>query len=108
MKNVDKFFYELDRYSSIAPRNVRNSNYPFPFDGLETYRQNHNKGTWVFAMRIGVEVLNLKFSVIANNLFNKEYSLRPMCPEPPRMTTFQIIYKFTEGEPFFSKRKINT
>jgi len=52
--------------------------------------------------------LNLKFSVIANNLFNKEYSLRPMCPEPPRMTTFQIIYKFTEGEPFFSKRKINT
>lgn len=108
MKNVDKFFYELDRYSSIAPRNVRNSNYPFPFDGLETYRQNHNKGTWVFAMRVGVEVLNLKFSVIANNLFNKEYSLRPMCPEPPRMTTFQIIYKFTEGEPFFSKRKINT
>jgi hypothetical protein len=31
MKNVDKFFYELDRYSSIAPRNVRNSNAPFSF-----------------------------------------------------------------------------
>lgn len=105
MKNVDKFFYELDRYSSIAPRNVRNSAYPFPFDGLETYRQTHDKGTWVFGLRAGVEISNVKFSVIVSNLFNKEYSLRPMCPEPPRITTLQLVYKFTEGEPFFPKRK---
>ncbi|OQA93341.1 MAG: Vitamin B12 transporter BtuB precursor [Bacteroidetes bacterium ADurb.Bin234] len=105
MKNVDKFFYELDRYSSIAPRNVRNSNAPFPFDGLENYRLTHDKGTWVFALRAGVEVSNVKFSVIVNNLFNKEYSLRPMCPESPRVTILQLVYKYTEGEPFFPKRK---
>lgn len=105
MKNVDKFFYELDRYSSIAPRNVRNSNAPFPFDGLENYRLNHDKGTWVFALRAGVEVSNVKLSIIVNNLFNKEYSLRPMCPESPRVTILQLVYKYTEGEPFFPKRK---
>ena len=108
MKNVDKFFYELDRYSSIAPRNVRNSNYPFPFDGLENYRLTHNKGTWVFALRAGVEVSNIKLSLIVSNLFNKEYSLRPMCPEAPRITTLQLVYKFTEGESFFPKKKINS
>jgi len=105
MKNVDKFFYELDRNSSIAPRNVRNSNAPFPFDGLENYRLTHDKGTWVFALRAGVEVSNVKFSVIVNNLFNKEYSLRPMCPESPRVTILQLVYKYNEGEPFFPKRK---
>ncbi len=104
MKNVDKFFYELDRYSSIAPRNVKNSNAPFPFDGLEEYRLIHDKGTWVFGLRAGVEYTNIKLALIINNLFNTEYSLRPMCPEPTRMTTLQLVYKFTEGEPFFAKK----
>ncbi|MDD2622136.1 MAG: TonB-dependent receptor [Bacteroidales bacterium] len=108
MKNVDKFFYELDRYSSIAPRNVRNANSPFPFDGLENYRLQHDNGTWVFALRAGVEVSNVKVSIIVNNLFNKEYSLRPMCPEPPRLTILQLVYKYNEGEVFFPRKKNQT
>jgi hypothetical protein len=105
MKNVDQFFYSLDRFSSIASRAIRTSGYPFPFDGLENYRNSHTKGSWVFALTTSVELWNVKLSLIVSNLFNKEYSLRPMCPEAPRLTTLQLMYKFTEGEPFFPKRK---
>lgn len=104
MKNVDAFFYTLDRFSSTAPRYVRNSPVPFPFDGLEHYRETHKKGTWVFGLRTSVEMWNVKLSLIVNNLFNKEYSLRPMAPEAPRITTVQLLYRFTEGEPFFPKK----
>jgi hypothetical protein len=73
---------------------------------LENYRLTHYKGTWVFALRAGgVEVSNVKFSVYCKQPFNKEYSLRPMCPESPRVTIQQLVYKYTEGEPFFPKRK---
>ncbi|MDR1878700.1 MAG: TonB-dependent receptor, partial [Bacteroidales bacterium] len=105
MKNVDQFFYSLDRFSSIAPRHIRNAKSPFPFDGLENYRNTHTKGSWVFSLTTSFELRNVKLSLIVNNLFNKEYSLRPMCPEAPRLTTLQLMYKFTEGEPFFPKRK---
>ena len=105
MKNVDRFFYTMDRYSSEAPRLIQGTRKSFPFDGLEEYRLTHNKGTTVMGIYTSIEWNNLKLSLIVNNLFNKEYSLRPMCPEAPRLTTLQLMYKFTEGEPFFAKKK---
>lgn len=107
MRNIDKFFFEMDRFSSIAPRWVRNSKSLFPFDYLEDYYNNREKGVWVFAFRTSIELWNVKLSLIIDNFFNKEYSLRPMCSESPRVTTLQLMYKFTEGEPFFPKRKKN-
>ncbi|MDR1458829.1 MAG: TonB-dependent receptor, partial [Bacteroidales bacterium] len=108
MKNVDGFFYTLDRFSSVAPRYVVTSSSPFPFDGLEHYRETHRTGTWIFGLRTSVEMWNVKLSVIVSNLFNREYSLRPMAPEAPRITTVQLLYKFTEGEPFFPLKKKNS
>ncbi|MCL2131003.1 MAG: TonB-dependent receptor [Lentimicrobiaceae bacterium] len=105
MKNVDYFFYSMDRYSSLASRLIKENEAPFPFDGLENYAQTHNKGTTVYGLHTSVEMRNVKLSLIVSNLFNKEYSLRPMCPEAPRLTTLQLTYKFTEGEPFFPKQK---
>ncbi len=105
MKNVDNFFYSLDRFYEEASRPVRTSRSIFPFDGLEEYRQGHQKGTCIFGLRGSVELWNIRLSVIVNNLFNKEYSLRPMSPEAPRLTTIQVAYKFTEGEPIFPKHK---
>ena len=105
MKNVDKCFYDLDRYNPEAARLIRNNPYPFPFDGLLNYIETHNKGTTVFGLYTSVEMWNVKLSLIVSNLLNKEYSLRPMAPESPRVTTLQLMYKFTEGEPFFPKRK---
>jgi len=108
MKNVDGFFYTLDRHSSKAPADLAKATSPYPFDGLEQYRQTHDKGTTVMGFYTSVEYGNLKLSLIINNLLNKEYSLRPMSPEAPRLTTIQLMYKFTEGEPFFSKyKKVN-
>ena len=103
MKNVDLFFYKYDRFSPRASRPIAVN--PFPFDGLDKYRETHNKGTTVFGFYASVEMWNVKLSLIVTNLLNKEYSLRPMCPESPRVTTIQLMYKFTEGEPFFPKRK---
>ena len=105
MKNVDMFFYSYDRFSPYASRSTKKSPSPFPFDGLYDYRDAHTKGTTVFGLYASVEMWNVKLSLIVSNLVNKEYSLRPMCPEAPRLTTIQFIYKFTEGEPFFPKRK---
>jgi iron complex outermembrane receptor protein len=107
MKNVDGFFYTMDRLSSSASRPVR-SQPPLPFDGLEEYRENHQKGAWVFGLRTSVEMWNVKLSLIVSNLFNREYSLRPMAAEAPRITTVQLLYKFTEGEPIFPKKKKNS
>ena len=106
MKNVDLFFYSYDRFSPLASRLIQNSKSAFPFDGLYNYREAQNdKGTVVCGLYTSVEMWNVKLSLIIQNLLNTEYSLRPMCPEAPRLTTLQLMYKFTEGEPFFPKRK---
>ncbi|MDR1793707.1 MAG: TonB-dependent receptor [Bacteroidales bacterium] len=105
MKNVDKFFYLLDRFNPDAPRWVRESKAAFPFDHLKEYQETHDRGTWVFGLNASVEVYNIKLTVLVENLFNKEYSLRPMAPEAPRLTTVRLSYKFKEGEPFFPKGK---
>jgi iron complex outermembrane receptor protein len=105
MKNVDMFFYSYDRLYPHASRVTLETTSPFPFDGLYNYREKNKNGTTVFGLYASVELWNWQLSLIINNLLNKEYSLRPMCPEAPRITTLQLVYKFTEGEPFFSKRK---
>ena len=108
MKNIDRFFYEFDPQWEDAPDIVKKTKMKLPFEGLVKYREDHKDGTWVFGLRAGVEMWNVKLSVIVSNLFNTEYSLRPMAPEAPRVTTLQLVYKFTEGEPFFPKRKKNS
>jgi outer membrane receptor for Fe3+-dicitrate len=108
MKNIDKCFYEFDPQSSIAPPYVQETNMKLPFEGLEDYMEGHKKGTWIFGLRTSVEMWNVKLSLIVNNLFNREYSLRPMAPETPRTTTVQLLYKFTEGEGFFPKKRKNS
>ncbi len=102
MKNVDHFFYTMDRYSE-QPQ-FTGSKSTVPFDGLEEYRKEHQKGTCIFGLRASVELWNIKLSVLVSNLFNKEYSLRPMSPEAPRLTTIHLSYKFKEGEPLFPKK----
>jgi outer membrane receptor protein involved in Fe transport len=108
MKNIDRCFYEFDPQSSIAPPFVKETKMELPFEGLENNMEEHKKGNWIFGLRASIEMWNVKLSVIVNNLFNKEYSLRPMAAEAPRTTTVQLLYKFTEGEAFFPKKKKNS
>ncbi len=104
MRNVDYCFYEFDKYSSEAPGYVQGTNMHLPFERLEQYRESIGKGAWQFGLRVSAELWNVKLSLIMNNVFNTELSLRPMASEPPRTTTLQLMYKFTEGEPFFPKK----
>ncbi len=79
MKNIDSFFYDLQN---------------FGFDtGIKDYRDKHNTGTWVSDIRLGYVLNDFKFTVLINNLFNTEFSLRPLTMEAPRTTSLQVIYK---------------
>jgi iron complex outermembrane receptor protein len=61
--------------------------------GVKKYRLEHNTGTYIVDYRVSLHVRHVKFSVIINNVFNTEFSLRPMTVEAPRMSQFQIIYQ---------------
>lgn len=81
MKNMDKFFYNFDRPGMMNT-------------GIVKYREEHNNPNIIWDARISFGLRNhLTFSLIMNNIFNTEYSLRPITIEPTRVTSLQIIYK---------------
>ncbi|MEN8116576.1 MAG: TonB-dependent receptor [Bacteroidota bacterium] len=62
------------------------------FPGLKEYRQQNNQGNWVFDLRIAYNVTtSTRVSVIAKNLFNKEYMGRPGDIQPPANITIQAV-----------------
>lgn len=82
MKNIEKFLEDaLD--NQLSGVNT----------GLKKYRADHNQGSYLVDCRVSCQVRNFKLSVIVNNLFNSEVSLRPMTVEPPRMTQLQLVYR---------------
>jgi iron complex outermembrane receptor protein len=81
MRNIDNFFIQAD-VPSLFPT------------GITKYREENNNGTFVFDYRISYSMRkNVKLSLIINNLFNSEFSLRPMTIESPRTTMLQVNYK---------------
>ena len=62
------------------------------FPGLKEYRQENNHGNWVFDFRIACNVTySTRLSIIAKNLFNKEYMGRPGDIQPPANITLQAV-----------------
>ena len=62
------------------------------FPGLKTYRQENNQGHWVFDFRIAYKInSSTRLSVIAKNVFNKEYMGRPGDIQPPQNITLQAV-----------------
>jgi outer membrane receptor protein involved in Fe transport len=83
MENIDKAFYDFDMQS--------NPNYP---DGVIKYREEHPNGTIIWDLRLGyVMSTTWSFNVVANNVANLEYSLRPMKIESPGTICFQVVWK---------------
>jgi len=80
MKNIDSFFYIYDISGLFK-------------SGIVKYREEHNKGSFILDFRVSYALKGFKFSVLVNNLLNKEYSLRPLTMEAPRLTTVQVIYQ---------------
>ena len=81
MKNIDKTFYDLD-----VP-------YLLP-TGIKKYREKHHNETQIFDTRIACQVTKLlRASIVVNNVFNLQYSLRPLKIEAPRTIAFQLAFK---------------
>jgi len=63
--------------------------------GVQDYRQaNEGKGEWIVDGRLGYELSgHTRISLIANNLLNNEYSLRPGLAEAPRNFVLRLEVK---------------
>ena len=83
MSNIDKVFEDP----------IAGSTYILP--GLKEYRQKYNKGNLVFDVRIGYKINeNFRVGLIANNVFNAEYTSRPGDIQAPRNFLVQMQMKF--------------
>jgi iron complex outermembrane receptor protein len=82
MSNIDRTFEDAIFGTYILP-------------GLKEYRKKYNKGVFVIDFRLGYK-LNDKFRIglIANNIFNAEYSSRPGDIQAPRNFMAQLQIKF--------------
>ncbi len=61
--------------------------------GVKQYRKDHMQGTNVYRMRIGFEYKQMELLFNIDNLFNKEYSVRPGLLEAPRSFTLSLGYQ---------------
>lgn len=78
MQNIDQTFYDIDR-PGLLPT------------GITDYRAVHNKGIWATDARISYVIKkNYRIAIVANNLFNLEYSLRPVKIESMRTVALQL------------------
>ena len=87
MRNIDKAFEDLEVLTQFATT--------FSDIFITEYWKEHNTGNYIQDIRAGFHITeNIRFSVIINNLANKEYMLRPMKIESPRTIAIQYIHKF--------------
>ncbi len=83
MTNID-----VDFLREVAP-----DTYILP--GLKEYLEENDKGALVFDARIAYKFKeHYRASLIANNIFNREYTSRPGDVQPPRSFILQLQVKF--------------
>lgn len=79
MENIDKIFTQ----ATVV------------IQGIAPYREQFNKGDLQFDSRIMYRVTdNIRFSLITNNIFNRECTSRPADVLAPRNFAFQIMVRF--------------
>jgi len=79
MQNIDKAFSQLEQ------------ELPTEFNpGINTWRAKNTKGDFVFDARVGYTFSEKhKLALIMNNVLNREYAIRPLAIEEPRVTMVQ-------------------
>lgn len=81
MQNFDKIFYELDQTGFVQW-------------GLPNWLDANPTLPWIVDMRVGWELSETqKVSIVASNIFNKEYAIRPMAIEAPRLVNLVYTYE---------------
>lgn len=77
-ENVDAAFVDLDILGGLPT-------------GIDSWLKERNNGDVVFDARIAYKLTpKIRGSLIVNNLLNREYALRPLSIESPRLTTIQL------------------
>ncbi|MGB1031808.1 MAG: hypothetical protein ACPGWM_04300, partial [Flavobacteriales bacterium] len=77
MQNIDNAFLLLEEQGLVSW-------------GLVDWRAEHQTGDIVFDARVGYTYKDKhKLMFIVANLMNREYAIRPLAIEPPRLTTIQ-------------------
>ncbi len=88
VENVDKAIFDFEE----ATKNIGGN---FPPILYRDYYYNNNKDRFIIDARIGFQISEVsKISLIANNLFNVTYSLRPLKAEAMRSVLLQYLMKF--------------
>lgn len=78
MRNIDKTFYDIDQSGTLP-------------SGITEYRAVHNHGDWIADARISYTFAkHYKIALVGSNIFNREYSLRPLKIESPRTIAIQL------------------
>src|SRR5690606_17390955 len=86
--------YTARYYSSMRQIDPLFTSKNTPFETLPQFLERQGSGAWVFDARISFEYKKYRLAFIVDNLFNAEYSVRPLGIAPPRLTTVQISMKF--------------
>lgn len=77
MQNIDKAFLDIEELGLAD-------------FGLRNFRAEHDTGDFVVDMRLGYTFKEQhRLMLIVGNLLNREYSIRPLSIESPRITTIQ-------------------
>jgi outer membrane receptor protein involved in Fe transport len=89
MRNVDRVFldFDSDQFSGDPG--------PLP-TGIRQYRKDRNgKGDYIVDFRLSYQVNEMnKVAIIANNVLNREYMIRPLSIEAPRTLAVQYTLAF--------------
>jgi len=101
--NIDKAFEDTlrfpDRYVNGVlypgqPIKYANGEYAFMLPGLKEYREENNKGTFVFDFRLGININEKsRISIVLRNALNNEYMVRPGDIQAPRTLALQYVLK---------------
>jgi iron complex outermembrane receptor protein len=88
IENLDKAIQDLEEYTKQTGGTIQAIDYM-------SYFNNHNNGNFILDFRISqVFKEKHKISLIADNLLNHWYSLRPLKAEPMRKVMFQYALTF--------------
>lgn len=84
MMNIDNAFEFLE------------ANLPTEFNpGIRDWRREHSRGDFVYDARASYEINeHHKVALIMNNVLNREYAIRPLSIEEPRLTTIQYTFSW--------------
>ncbi len=79
MQNIDYAFLFLESLEAAKFK-----------PGIRKWREEHTSGDYIIDLRVGYEIKGRhRLAIIINNVLNREYAIRPLAIEEPRMSMLQ-------------------